>query len=55
MMLTPNGDKCVYKLEECQVGKFEQPQDLIVNEELNQYECPKCKKGYWWNANHDDG
>ena len=54
MMLTPKGDKCVHKLDNCNVGHYEQPQDLTVNDELNQFECPQCMRGYWWNEHHDD-
>ena len=54
-MVSPSGDRCVRKIENCEVGFYEQPSDafgrntLVEDFENNRWICPNCSAGYYFN------
>lgn len=53
-MTTPDGDACIPKIANCIVSEYAQPLDafgeetLRVDYEINEYICPHCLPGYFW-------
>lgn len=50
-MLSPDGTRCVDKLNGCKVKFEDQPELLIIKEDEEEayYRCPSCQEGYFWN------
>lgn len=59
-MVSPLGDKCVKKIENCEVNFYEQPMDafgmltLSKDEQLNRWICDECKPGFYFNDDQVD-
>lgn len=52
-MLSPDGTKCVDKLNGCTIKPEDQPDLLHIKqgEEGDYYMCPQCSQGYFWSHN----
>lgn len=54
-MLSPNGDRCVWKIENCEISTYEQPMNafgihtLNVDLDLNRWICQDCSDGFFFN------